>query len=148
MADRNQMTLMSMFQFMIGNTDWSIPNYHNIKFIQSRTDSFSAPYIVPYDFDFSGLVNASYAFPNQELFGIEKVTDRLYRGLPRSEEEIENVLTLFKSKEDSIMQIVNGFTLLKSSERKTVADYLEEFYKMIDNKRAVRYQFVSGFKQN
>jgi hypothetical protein len=148
MANRNQMTLMSMFQFLIGNTDWSIPNFHNIKFIQSKADSFSAPYIVPYDFDFSGLVNASYAYPNQELFGIEKVTERLYRGLPRSEEEIENVLTLFKSKKDTIMELVNSFTLLKPTERKTVTDYLAEFYKMVDDKRAIRYQFVNGFKQN
>jgi hypothetical protein len=29
-TDRQQMTLVAIFQYMIGNTDWSVPNYHNI----------------------------------------------------------------------------------------------------------------------
>ena len=43
------------FQFMIGNTDFSIAYQHNEKLIYAK--DMIIP--VPYDFDMSGLVNAS-----------------------------------------------------------------------------------------
>jgi hypothetical protein len=143
-TDRNQTSLMMIFQYMIGNLDWSIPNYHNIKLIQPLTDTLAYPFIVPYDFDFSGLVNASYAFPNHEMFSVEKVTDRFYRGSPRSPEEIELVLNVFKSKKEKIMQLVQEFTLLEDEDRQTMVKYLEEFYNTINNQKKVQYHFVNG----
>ena len=56
-TQRKQMTMVALFQYMIGNTDWAVPNYHNIRLIRSITDSTIPPYPVPYDFDFTGLVN-------------------------------------------------------------------------------------------
>ena len=78
-TSQEQMTLVAIFQYMIGNTDWAIPNYHNIKLMRPVTDSFSMPYTIPYDFDFCGLVNANYATPPEEL-GISSVRERAYRG--------------------------------------------------------------------
>jgi hypothetical protein len=79
--DREQMTMLAIFQYMIGNTDWSVRAYHNIKLIVSRKDSIAKPYAVPYDFDYSGMVNAYYAVPQPQL-GIETVVQRVYRGYP------------------------------------------------------------------
>ncbi|RYZ25491.1 MAG: hypothetical protein EOO10_18115 [Chitinophagaceae bacterium] len=146
-SNRKQMTLMNIFQYMIGNTDWSVPNYHNIKLIYTVADSTAYPYIIHYDFDFSGLVNASYAFPNHELFTIEKVTDRFYRGMPRTLEEVEAVLETFKNTKEKIMQLISGFELLPSGDRQTMVSYLEEFYETINNKKKVEYHFVKGMKQ-
>ena len=56
-TEREQTTLMALFQYMIGNTDWGIPVYHNInRFNPER--QFARPYAIPFDFDGSGLVNA------------------------------------------------------------------------------------------
>lgn len=55
----------SVFQYMIGNTDWSVQYLQNIKLIAS--DTHALPSIVPYDFDHSGLVNAPYAHPAAAL---------------------------------------------------------------------------------
>ncbi|HET6995660.1 MAG TPA: hypothetical protein VFI06_11795, partial [Chitinophagaceae bacterium] len=57
-TDREQTTLVSVFQYMIGNTDWAVPNYHNVKLMRPVTDTISFPYTVPYDFDFCGVVDA------------------------------------------------------------------------------------------
>lgn len=146
-SDRAQTTLMTIFQYMIGNTDWSVPNYHNIKLIQPIADSTANPFIVPYDFDFSGLVNASYAFPNHEMFTIEKVTDRFYRGLPRTPEEVETALGIFKTNQEKIMQLIRSFEILKLDDRETMVKYLEDFYKTINNKKMVDYHFVRGMRQ-
>ena len=83
LTDKPQMNLVDIFQYLIGNTDWSVPGFHNIKLMRPKTDSLAPPYVIPYDFDFAGLVNASYASPHEEL-GITSVKERLYRGFPRN----------------------------------------------------------------
>lgn len=140
LTDRHQMTLVSMFQYMIGNTDWSLPNKHNVRFVQLRTDTVSYPYIVPYDFDYCGLVNAPYAIPQPE-FGIEKVTDRYYRGLARAKEEIDPLIQLFKEKREFMTAMIRNFELLKPKVRESMIDYLDSFYKDLDDKRKVTYIF-------
>jgi hypothetical protein len=140
LTDRQQMTLVSMFQYMIGNTDWSLPNAHNIKFIQHRTDTISFPYVVPYDFDYCGMVNAPYAIPQPE-FGITKVTDRYYRGLERAKEEVEPMVQMFKEKKEFLIALINNFTLLKKPQREEMLYFLEGFYKDLDDKRKLTYIF-------
>ncbi|HEX3385475.1 MAG TPA: hypothetical protein VHS53_09820, partial [Mucilaginibacter sp.] len=85
-TNRSQMTMVAIFEYMIANTDWSVPADHNIRLIHSKTDSSSRPYVVPYDFDFSGLVNTSYSAPDERL-GISTVRERIYRGFPRTMDE-------------------------------------------------------------
>ncbi|RYF85195.1 MAG: hypothetical protein EON98_07260 [Chitinophagaceae bacterium] len=138
---------MTIFQYMIGNTDWSVPNFHNIKLVQAKSDSFSAPYLVPYDFDFSGIVDASYAYPNQDLFSIEHVTDRYYRGLPSTEEEVDLVLDNFRKNKERILSLVKDFEPLKQSVRVRMVNYIEDFYNTISNQFRVNYHFVRGMGQ-
>jgi hypothetical protein len=52
---------MAVFQYMIGNTDWSVPYLHNIRILSF--DAQTIPSVVPYDFDHAGIVNAPYALP-------------------------------------------------------------------------------------
>lgn len=143
-TNRNQTLVMSVFQYMIGNLDWSIPNYHNVKLIQSLEDTTSFPFIVPYDFDFAGIVNAPYAFPNHESFAVERVTDRFYRGLPRTAEEVEAVMQIYQAAKPKMIQLINSFELLPEGDRKTMMKYVEEFYKTISNPKLVEHHFVKG----
>ncbi len=140
MTDRAQMTIVSMFQYMIGNTDWSLPNNHNIRYVQLLTDTISFPYVIPYDFDYCGMVNAPYAVPQQE-FAIEKVTDRFYRGIPREKEEIAEAIKLFKEKKEFMYALVNGFELLPKKIRAEMTDYLDSFYEDLNDKRKITYVF-------
>ena len=66
-TDRQQINLVSIFQYMIGNTDWSVPVKHNIKLMVPKNDTLARPYPIPYDFDYAGLVNAPYAVPDEQL---------------------------------------------------------------------------------
>lgn len=143
---RQQTTLVNIFQYMIGNTDWSVPKYHNIKLMVPRHDTFARPYVVPYDFDYAGIVNASYAIPHEAL-NIPSVTVRLYRGFPRTMNELEEAVAIFKEKKSSIMYMINNFTLLKEKGRREVVRYLEQFYETIDSKRAIRDVFINNARQ-
>ena len=50
--------LMAMFNYMMLNTDYSVPLLHNIALVS--TDYFEPPVPVPFDFDWSGMINIPY----------------------------------------------------------------------------------------
>jgi hypothetical protein len=66
----------ALFEWLIGNVDWSISAQHNIGLFRDSAMTIRA---APYDFDFSGAVDARYATPDPRL-RIKVVTDRLHRG--------------------------------------------------------------------
>ncbi len=141
--DRRQMTIFSVFEYMIGNTDWGISVNHNSKLILSKTDSLHLPYVVPYDFDFSGFVNTDYAVPDEKL-PITNVRQRLYRGFTRSLEEINEVLDIFKKQKDSIYAMINNFSLLTSESKVDITGFLDEFYETINDPKQVNKVFIQN----
>ncbi|MBT8095496.1 MAG: hypothetical protein KJO19_00555, partial [Woeseia sp.] len=81
--DLEQASLLYLFQYMIGNTDWGFvkADYddtccHNVELFEID----GVIHTIPYDFDLTGLVNARYARPDP-LLRIKTVRQRLYRGL-------------------------------------------------------------------
>ncbi len=146
-TDRNMMTMVAIFQYMIGNTDWAVPNEHNIKLLFEKNNTVHPPYAIPYDFDYCGLVDASYAVPN-EIIGTEKVTERVYRGFPRTMEELQMTLDVFRAKKESILSLVRNFNLLSDRTRKTMVAYLEDFYKTIESKSQVESIFIDNARKN
>lgn len=140
-TNRKQMTLVAVFEFMIGNTDWSVPGNHNILLIQSKEDSTSVPFAVPYDFDYSGLVNTDYAIPDP-LLNTEHVQERVYRGYPRTMEELNETLQIFLQQKDKIYATINNFEPLSARTKKGMTSYLDEFYKIINNPKDVKYSFI------
>jgi hypothetical protein len=140
-TNRKQMTFVNLFQYMIGNTDWSVMKCHNIKLIVAKNDTLTKPYAIPYDFDYCGLVNASYAVPAEEL-GIENVRERLYRGFPRSYSELEEAINIFKEKKEKVLYYVDHFDLCSQKCRKNILEYLNDFYTTIENKKTVESVFI------
>lgn len=142
-TDRALMTKVAVFQYMISNGDWSVPNNHNIKLIFDKSNPAYLPYAIPYDFDHSGFVNASYALPN-EILGTETVTERVYRGFPRGMEELQSTLEVFRNKKNQIYSLINNDPHLSSRNKKEAIDYLEDFYRTINNKRDVQSIFIDN----
>lgn len=142
-TDRNQMLLVALFEYMIGNTDWSVPVRHNIRTIRLKDDSLASPFSVPYDFDYSGLVNTDYAVPDPML-NIETVVERVYRGYPRTMDELNEVFKVFNAKKEEIYSLINDFKLLESNTKKSMIQYLDEFYKIIQKPNDVKAIFIQG----
>jgi hypothetical protein len=145
-TDREQMTMVAIFEYFIGNTDWSVPNNHNIKLLDLKGDSTTLPYPVAYDFDYSGLVNADYAVPDP-LFNIENVTERLYRGFPRTMPELEAVLKIFTDQKENIIALIKNFELLDKSYRSEMISYINDFYSSIKSPRDVQNIFISNARK-
>jgi hypothetical protein len=127
------MDRVAIFNYMIGNTDWSVPGQHNCKVLSGK--SFENPglgMLIPYDFDYSGLVNANYAIPIEGL-GIDKVTQRRFLGICRPEESYANALKEFADKKQEFYKVINEFAYLSEKDKKGMISYLNEFYRNIEN---------------
>jgi len=131
--------LVGVFQFMVGNVDWSVAGLHNVLLVS--TDS--AVYAVAYDFDFTGAVNTRYAVPDARL-PIRSVRERLMRGYCARPEEFDRVFALFNEKRDDLYSLYRddiGQLLSPATVRQTLA-YYDEFYRIINDPRAARDRIV------
>jgi hypothetical protein len=142
-TNRKQMTLVALFQYMIGNTDWAVSVNHNTKLIYSDKDSMSRPFVVPYDFDYCGLVNAEYAVPDESL-DIQNVRQRLYRGFPRTMIELNEAVDIFNQKKEKIYASINNFQLLNPICKKDLIGYLDGFFELIKRPKDVKYFFIDN----
>lgn len=140
-TDRRQMTMVAVFEYMIGNTDWAVTVEHNTRLILSKDDTLSKPYVVPYDFDYSGLVNTYYSIPDEKL-EIESVTQRIYRGFPRTMSELQTVLDTFRMQKNNIYALINNFNYLTQRSKKEMIGFLGEFFAMIENPKLVKVNFI------
>jgi hypothetical protein len=133
-------TLMPMmiFEYMIGNTDYSIWALHNVVIVQ-RPDKSLHP--IPYDFDISGLVNPPYAIPARGLM-LKSVSDRLYRGPCRRQEQVDPIVANFNAKKEIIRALPASIPGISRESRNEARSYLDSFYSSIDSTKDVRGLFV------
>jgi hypothetical protein len=131
------MDRMAIFNYMIGNTDWSVPNQHNCKVLaEMKTDRSNLGMIVPYDFDYSGMVNASYAIPAEGL-SIETVRQRIYTGTCRTEEEFRYAVKEFIAKKEYFYKVIREFPYLDERAKKDMITFLDEFYRLFDKENTI-----------
>ena len=126
-----QEALVYVFQYLIGNTDWSLVSAensdeccHNGKLIKKDQELL----YVPYDFDLSGLVNARYALPDPSLH-IKKVTRRLYRGFCIEEPTLRSAIRTVRSHETDFKRVIDNLPDISMSELKNMHRFLDRFFK-------------------
>jgi len=145
-TNREQATLVTLFEYMIGNADWAIPIYRNIKLIRSKTDSLSKPFAIPYDFDYSGLVSARYAVPPLDL-PITSVQQRFYLGFPRTMEELQYTLRIFRNKKNAMDSLILHLEPLEEFHKKQMIKYLEEFFKNTQKEKDIKELFINNARK-
>ncbi len=144
--DRDAMMRVAIFQFMIGNTDWSVPGLHNLKLIRSNDFQRLGPIPIPYDFDVTGFVNASYAVPDP-LFPIENVRERYFRGICEPLEEFKESLQEFYDIKDAVYQTILEFEYIEEKTRNDLIRYIDQFYSIIESDRRIRSDMLSTCKK-
>lgn len=122
--------IVSLFQFMVGNTDWSLEMNRNVKQIRMPGGDYIP---VPYDFDFSVLVGAPYLRPNGDLNQTAEM-ERIFLGHAKNVKEIYSTLAYFKTKEGELIDIVRGFKFLNREERYDIEMYLKSFFEHLKSK--------------
>lgn len=130
---------MTVFEYLIGNTDWSVQFLQNIKLLAPDTNA--VPVAVPYDFDHAGIVSAPYAMPAEEL-QMRSVRQRRYRGYCVQDMTVfDGVIARYNLLKKDIYSIYTGCTLLDAKYIKNTIQYLDEFYATINNPKSWQKEF-------
>jgi hypothetical protein len=138
-TETNSFLTMAVFEYLIGNTDWSIQFQQNIKLIAE--DSFAIPSPVPYDFDMSGFVNTPYGKPAEEL-EMGSVRERRYRGYCIQDmQKFDEVFSLYNKLKPDIYNLIVNCSMLEPKFINTTIKFLDEFYTTINNPAKARKEF-------
>lgn len=128
----------ALFQFMIGNLDWSLVSgpdgedcCHNTKLIAAR-DGSGAATPIPYDFDFSGLVDSPYATPPPNI-AVNSVTTRYYRGYCRHNDALPGVIEDFRMRRQAMQDLIAAEQRLSPSRRRTAQAFIDGFFAVLDD---------------
>lgn len=136
--DPVQTSYYGLFQYMVGNLDWAATGgpdkekcCHNSKIIGTGENDVPK-YVIPYDFDSTGLVNAHYAAPPDKL-KVRNIRQRLYRGFCAQNAELPQAVALFQQKKPEVMALFSQNTHMTSKNRKKAMSYLDDFYEVLDD---------------
>ena len=117
--------IMSVFQYMIGNEDWRTEMQRNVKLVVPTQGGAMIP--VPYDFDFAGFVNASYARPRSDL-GSSRITERYFLGQPSPGLIMEKTMRKIQLYQRHFGAMIGKFELLRNTDREELIAYVDSFY--------------------
>jgi hypothetical protein len=141
----------ALFEYMIGNLDWDFlaapagaDCCHNSRLIAGRgatpaTASGVAP--APYDFDFSGFVDAPYAGPPPGL-PIDRLTDRFYRGYCASNGEVASVVQEYGVRRADMIALINGEPRLTPAFRTKAVRFMDGFFTLLNDPARVQREIL------
>lgn len=126
-----------LFNYMIANHDWSM-SYgpegeaccHNGKLLGASADATAGLVYVPYDFDYSGLVDAPYAVPPDQI-PIRNVRQRHYRGKCALSGEVVAAARDFRARKDAILAAVETTPEMTAKTKEKARKFLDGFFREI-----------------
>ena len=124
-----EIDILALFQYMIGNVDYSVYGRHNVKFLGLPAYGTAGYSPVPYDFDYTGLVDAYYAVPSEYL-SIKSVKERYYLGPCREDKAYLAAIEHINLSREAILQVVKDFEYLDQKEKKSMIAYLEKYFEL------------------
>lgn len=123
----------AVFQYMIGNLDWSMiagakgeDCCHNARLLGMK-GATSALIPTPYDFDFSGLVNAPYALPPEKI-PVATVRERHYRGLCRDNAQAKTFAAQWAARRTALTGVLQTIPQIDDDARRGAIRYLDAFF--------------------
>jgi hypothetical protein len=139
---------VAMFRYMIGDLDWDMAQgpagtncCHNSKLVGADKEARSALIPVPYDFDYSGMVNTPYAVPPEGI-PINSVRRRWYRGLCRDNTQAQGQAAAFIAARPQLEGVLRGIAQLDDRDRDDLLKYLDDFYDDIATPELVQQKLL------
>ena len=140
-VDPETSAFYGVFQYFVGNSDFSIRALHNAVLVLKDDQHFP----VARDFDWSGAVNARYAVPNP-ILKIRSVTERIMRGFCAPPEMFEKVFANFREKKDAIYGLYRDPLMapMKPDVVNNTLKYFDDFYATINDPRRTKRQILDA----
>jgi hypothetical protein len=140
------MDRVALFSYMIGNSDYSVTGRHNLRIIALEDPGRAPGFLpIPYDFDYTGLVNTTYATPGDAL-GIHTVRERYYLGPCRDEETEKQTVRDFSVYQEGMIKIIRDCKYLDERDKEDMIGYISSYYKEAERDDFVRQRILSTCK--
>jgi hypothetical protein len=131
------MDRLAIFNYMIGNYDWSVTGQHNVTILQSlKLNPSGLGIAIPHDFDGTGVVNPVYAIPDPST-GLKSIRQRKFLGMCRNREVYESELKMFLKKKPEFFRVINEFPYIDQKSKQDITDYLDEFFDQIEKQSSL-----------
>ncbi|MBL6668520.1 MAG: hypothetical protein CNC91_03195 [Flavobacteriales bacterium MED-G22] len=133
----------AMFQYFLGNTDFSMAYQHNGKLVQVGESVIP----IPYDFDMTGWVNPSYAVANTSL-GLNSVEERVYRGYQREVSIIEKVRQHYLKLAPDFFDIISCYETEFDSpkEFEHIVKFTQSFFEILENDTSFQQNIIDQLR--
>lgn len=145
--EARQAARVALFQYMIGNLDWSMRAgpagegcCHNSRLLSGAT---AAMVPVAYDFDYSGMVDAPYAIP-PEQFRVNSVRTRVYQGYCRHNGAAVAAAAEFRAARPSIEALFSQIPAMEDRTRRKALSYLSRFFEDIATDQSLQSRVLKG----
>ncbi len=143
-----QGVLVSLFMFLIWNTDYSIIRgpeneacCHNSKLLVNADGEY---FPIPYDFDASGFVDASYAPEPRPDFNLRSNRSRLYRGFCVPDDILSAAIKTYQDAKEGLNTIIGDTTYIGVRAVNRTIKFVDSFYEVINNPRKLQREIVRG----
>ncbi len=134
-----------LFNYMIGNTDWKLATQKNLKAVRLKGDSLFT--LVPYDFDYSKLVNAPYMKKDQTIPNLDE-NNRAVIGKILDRAALLKSIELFKSLKKEEFKCYKKCTILKQKEKGYMTYFINTFFQTIKRKNKMEEIFFPIQKES
>ena len=142
-----EMDRVAIFNYMIGNYDWAVPKQHNVRVIKPMMfDTVQLALAIPYDFDWTGVVDADYAIPADNV-GTKSIRERVFTGICRSKEVYLKDLEQFLEKKEEFYRVINEFPYLNQRSKKDMTLYLDQFFNQCVGRKEILDILLSSCKK-
>lgn len=133
----------AVFQYMIGNLDWSMHNgpdesdcCHNTKLVGSEKKATTDLKPVAYDFDYSGLVGAPYSAPPESV-KVKSTRTRRYRGFCAQNDAALAAIEKFRAHQTELLSVYDDIPGMSGGTKRSAIRYIEAFFKDIETDKKV-----------
>jgi hypothetical protein len=134
---RETLDRLAIFNYMVSNYDWSVKEQHNVTVFQSLKNNQTGSYfVVPHDFDGTGVVNALYSVPASKP-GSKSIRERTFLGVCRSREIFQEDLKKFRDSKKEIYSVIDNFSELDQKSKKDITDFLNQFYNQLEKSNSL-----------
>jgi hypothetical protein len=140
LVDLAALDRVSLFSFMIGNTDLSVPRERNIILLEGE---YGLQYPVPYDLDMSGLVDAEYSGVSPRL-DFRNPRQRYYLGFCHPLPDFPALFAEFQGQREAALQLVGEIPGLNRASRKGSRAYLDDFFDLLESPEARRADIIEA----
>ncbi len=145
LLDQEYTNLTSVFEYLIGNLDFSpvigasgATCCHNYALFSADRQTY---WSIPYDFDLTGFVEAPHHNLNPK-FKQRNARQRVYRGRCYNQEYVPATLQKFRDQRADIEAVTAEQSELDKSTRKRIDSYIKSFYKLLDKEDKLVKQFA------